>query len=173
MKKLWPYALLPVAVLIGYFLYWPRCCSTWLWTERLPAASRFDSVLGGAAYLDRETGLVWEAGQDGLSRSWVTAREVCMDRNIGDRKGWRLPAFNELTSLVDATQTNPALPTGHPFLNVQNNVYWSASTSALAASPGTHAVGVDFGLGDVSMVNKANSAHVKCVRGAMAGPTIY
>ena len=73
------------------------------------------SVFGGAAFLDRETGLVWEAGQDPQQRPWGTAREVCMDKNIGDRKGWRLPAFNELTSLIDPTRTNPALPVGHPF----------------------------------------------------------
>ncbi len=173
MKDRWTVMLIPLALVVGYFLCWPRCCEHWLWSERIAAATRFTSVFGGAAFLDKETGLVWEAGQDALQRSWVIAREVCMNRNIGDRKGWRLPAFNELTSLIDPTVTNPALPAGHPFQNAQNNPYWSSSTSALAASPGTHAVGVDFGLGDVSMVNKGNSAFVKCVRGAMAGPTIY
>jgi len=173
MKERWTLVLIPVVLLVGYWLWWPRCCERWLWSERIAAATRFTPVFGTAAFLDTETGLIWESGQDSLQRGWVTAREVCMNRNIGDRKGWRLPAFNELTSLLDTTVTNPALPAGHPFQGIQNNVYWSSSTSALAASPGTHAVGVDFGLGDVSMVNKANLSFVKCVRGPMAGPTIY
>ena len=173
MNRWWPIVALPVALVIGYLLCWPRCCQSWLWSEIIPASSRFTSVFGGSAFLDKETGLVWQSDQDSLQRSWVIAREVCMNRNIGGRKGWRVPAFNELTSLLDPTVTNPALPAGHPFANVQNNLYWSSSTSALAASPGTHAVGVDFGLGDVSMVNKNNLAFVKCVRGPMMGPTIY
>src|SRR5262245_2710483 len=173
MQRLWPVVAIPIAVLIGYYLCWPRCCSSWLWSERLAVTTRFTPVLDSAAFLDRETGLVWEVGQDALQRSWIIAREVCMNRSVGSRKGWRLPAFNELTSLIDPSQANPALPVGHPFQGIQNGVYWSASTSALVASPGTHAVGVDFGLGDVSMVNKGNLAFVKCVRGPLAGPTIY
>ena len=173
MKSSWTIVLIPIALIIGYFLCWPRCCGNWLWSEQIGASDRFTSVFGGAAFLDKETGLVWQTGQDSLQRSWIIAREVCMDRNIGGRKGWRLPAFNELTSLLDPAATNPALPAGHPFTHVQNNLYWSSSTSALSASPGAHAVGVDFGLGDVSMVNKSILAFVKCVRGPMAGPTIY
>jgi hypothetical protein len=57
-------------------------------------------VFGGTALLDKETGLIGEAGQDSLQRSWVIAREVRMNKTIGDRKGWRLPAFNELTSFA-------------------------------------------------------------------------
>ncbi|HMV32509.1 MAG: DUF1566 domain-containing protein [Gemmatimonadales bacterium] len=171
--KWWPVVVVPVAVLIGYWLCGPQCCERWLWSERLAAATRFAPVLGGAGILDHETGLVWETGQDPLDREWVIAREVCMDKRIGDRKGWRLPTFNELTSLVDSSRTNPVLPQGHPFTGVKNGLYWSATSSALIASPGTHAVAMDMALGDVSMVNKTILGSVKCVRGAMAGPTVY
>ena len=44
---------------------------------------------------------------------------------------WRLPNLNELKTLVDYSQHNPALPTGYPFTNVQLGSYWSSSTSAL------------------------------------------
>ena len=30
------------------------------WSQKLPAAQRFELVLDGAAVLDKETGLVWE-----------------------------------------------------------------------------------------------------------------
>ncbi|MGQ0766569.1 MAG: Lcl C-terminal domain-containing protein [Gemmatimonadota bacterium] len=160
-----------VVIAILWWWSWPSpCCNRW---SELISSNRFAAALDGTAFLDRETGLVWEVSQDALQREWVIAREVCMNKSIAGRKGWRLPAFNELTSLLDPSRTNSALPAGHPFQNVQNSVYWSSSTSALAASPGTHAVAVDFGLGDVSMVNKSNQAWTKCVRGVMAGPTIY
>jgi hypothetical protein len=167
------YFLVPLLLLAVLWYVWPSSCDCWPWSDRLEGTNRFTSAFNGAAFLDRETGLVWETGQDALAREWVIAREVCMNRNIGGRKGWRLPAFNELTSLIDPAQTNPALPVGHPFQGILNSGYWSASSSALAASPGTHAVFVDFGLGDVSMVNKSTLASVKCVRGRMAGPTVY
>ena len=42
---------------------------------------------------------------------------------------WRLPNIRELLSLVDYGQSAPALPSGHPFLNVTpTGVYWSSSS---------------------------------------------
>jgi len=43
-------------------------------------------------------------------------------------KAWRLPNINELESLVDCGQYNPALPMHHPLTAVQN-IYWSSTTS--------------------------------------------
>jgi hypothetical protein len=48
---------------------------------------------------------------------------------IGD---WRLPNVRELFSLIDYSQKDPALPSGHPFDNVQSDLmdctYWSSTT---------------------------------------------
>ena len=40
---------------------------------------------------------------------------------------WRLPNRFELESLLDLSQTDPTLPPGHPFINVQNDYYWTSS----------------------------------------------
>lgn len=47
-----------------------------------------------------------------------------------NRRGWRLPTVEELSSLIDPSQSDPALPSGHPFINVQypENAYWSSTT---------------------------------------------
>jgi hypothetical protein len=37
---------------------------------------------------------------------------------------------NELASLLDLENLNPALPTGHPFMNFQSSNYWSSTTVA-------------------------------------------
>jgi hypothetical protein len=41
---------------------------------------------------------------------------------------WRLPTINELEALVDCATHSPALPSGHPFVDVQD-IYWSSTTS--------------------------------------------
>jgi hypothetical protein len=41
---------------------------------------------------------------------------------------WRLPNRKELHSLIDHSGANPALPSGHPFSNVQSYLYWSSTT---------------------------------------------
>ena len=65
-----------------------------------------------------------------LSRTWDDAVHYCYDKTVGGRKGWRLPTVEELASLIDTTQNNPALPSGHPFSNVKSSFYWSSTTYA-------------------------------------------
>ena len=53
-----------------------------------------------------------------------------LKRAVGGRGGWRLPAFNELASLVDPAVTDPTvlrLTAGHPFLDIQPAAYWSST----------------------------------------------
>jgi Protein of unknown function (DUF1566) len=60
---------------------------------------------------------------------------LCL-RHPRGRKGWRLPTNQELASLIDPTQSNPALPSGHPF-TVQLSpfpFYWSATTWVMNAN---------------------------------------
>jgi hypothetical protein len=133
------------------------------WAATLPAAQRFQLVLGGAAVLDRETGLVWERSPDTTTRTWVNAQSHCNTRTVGNRKGWRLPTIQELASLIDPTvATSPTLPAGHPFTNVQSSFYWSASTDA---SDTSRAWGVNLLNGNVNSVDKTLALFVWCVRG--------
>ena len=83
-----------------------------------------------AAVLDRETGLVWEKVPEPSILNWHQASFRCATRSLGGRWGWRLPTIQEFASLVDPTQSNPMLPSGHPF-TVQtdpSDFYWSATT---------------------------------------------
>jgi Protein of unknown function (DUF1566) len=75
---------------------------------------------------------------------------------------WRLPNVKELQSLIDFGHVNPALPTGHPFLNVQSAFYWSSTSDA--GGPGRAWVVLldDGGTGDG---NKGNTFLVWPVRG--------
>jgi len=154
------------------------------WDQQLPASTRFVVLSnwidaahpsGGAAVLDRETGLVWEQSPSTAVFTWGQAQFHCNGGDLispsrpgvraGNRLGWRLPTLQELASLADPSVAfpGPALPAGHPFTNVQSSFYWSATTRSDANS---EALGVFFDSSDVSAFTKDAFAFVAwCVRG--------
>ncbi len=86
-----------------------------LWDQVLPADERFELVMGDAAVLDRETGLVWQKLATNSKYGWHEAQSQCYALEIGGRQGWRLPTISELSTLVEPSNTHPALPDNHPF----------------------------------------------------------
>src|SRR4030042_3011678 len=90
--------------------------------------------------LDRETGLVWMRDPSTYTNStttdWKHALQRCNEMALGGRAGWRLPTVSELASLVDGAHIRPALPSGHPFINVKWDYdsdgllphYWTATS---------------------------------------------
>jgi hypothetical protein len=136
------------------------------WSQNLPAAQRFELVLGGAAVLDKETGLVWEQSPSTEAIfTWAHAMHFCDDSKfVGGRLGWHLPTIEQLASLVDTSvlYPGPNLPSGHPFTGVQSSNYWSATTRADGT---TFAWGVNFAGGYVNDSDKGVNYNVWCVRG--------
>ena len=134
--------------------------------KALPASERFVVLpaFTNDAVLDKETGLVWERSPQTTSARWTEGRRICIEKNVGGQKGWRLPSLEELSGLVDSSVTPPglALPPGHPFLSVRSAVYWSSTR------PGEDpkgAWGVHFGLGGgATFINWAHMVQVWCVR---------
>ena len=84
---------------------------------------------GDDLVLDKKTGLVWArtANLAGEMLTWEDATNYCQDLALGNLKGWRLPTQKELSSLIDPSQSSPALPKGHPFVIVKYT-YWSGTT---------------------------------------------
>ena len=133
------------------------------WSQKIDDASeRFVLVLDGGAVLDKETGLVWEQSPEITTRNWRYACDYCYDREIDGRKGWRLPTIEELASLVHDTPQGPALPSGHPFDDVQTSYYWSSTTWAEHAD---FARIVNISYGSVTFDQKSFNFYVWCVRG--------
>jgi len=143
------------------------------WSQTLPAndtgdpcnSARFKCVMGGAAVLDRETGLVWERSPDNTSYiDWYSAHNSCYWKMLGSRKSWRLPTVEEMASLVSTNNYNPALPWGYPFNNVDSYVgYWTATTNV---SNTTEAWFVYFLHGGLYKIPKSSILnYVWCVRG--------
>jgi hypothetical protein len=125
--------------------------------------------------LDRETGLVWARDANLIGQNtWLDANTLCRELELGKRAGWRLPAVEELSSLIDPGQANLALPGGHPFVNVQYgagvNAYW---TSTNHENPDASAWFVNFWRGAgphlAGLATKTAQCHGWPVRGGAAG----
>ena len=157
------------------------CCS---WDKKINDAQRRFQVLSDfndKAVLDKETGLVWEREPAIQTFAWPNARLLCAQKAVGERGGWRLPAFSEMASLVDPTVIDsavPRVPAGHPFLNVKPGMYWTATL--FAEEPG-FALAVNFAFvagSDAAMgVTDANIAggqyYVWAVRGGSPALNSY
>ena len=85
---------------------------------------------------DTLTGLTWlrDANAPGFPITWQEAFDFI---DAGNRNGlaghhdWRLPTRRELFSLITFDAHSPALPVGHPFNNVFQGWYWTATPSAM------------------------------------------
>ncbi|HHT9107174.1 MAG TPA: Lcl C-terminal domain-containing protein [Candidatus Wunengus sp. YC63] len=102
---------------------------------------------GNGAITDNLTGLIWLQNANVVgARTWADALTDVENLNsdgmmngisAGDtsnggshQKDWRLPNRNELASLTDSSNNNPALPSGYSsfFSGVQSDSYWSSDT---------------------------------------------
>ncbi len=103
------------------------------WHQRF-SDDRFVLVLDDKGVLDRETGLVWQRAAADDPQDWYAAQRYCYNLELGGRKGWHLPTIYELQTLIDSTQSNPALPAEHLFVGTTNNLsnfYWSSTTALI------------------------------------------
>lgn len=128
---------------------------------------------GDGTVTDNLTCLIWTQDADIAdgTRTWSDALTDCNSLASGSQGltdgsmagDWRLPNVRELSSLIDFSQFNPSLPSGHPFMGVQQDSYWSSTIFAVLALPS--AWQVDFGNGSVDASLKDDSHFVWCVRG--------
>ena len=143
------------------------------WVKHRPNPRFWIYNVGGGndLVLDRETGLVWEREPHATERTFTAACNYCYDLNKGGRMGWRLPAIEELTSLVDEAQLE-RLPKDHPFTVSTTNRYWSSTTDP---SDDTDANTYRFGAsGGPLAVDKVNGSELTwCVRGGKAARDTY
>ena len=136
--------------------------------EKSPAGARFIRVLDGAAIQDKQTGLIWEQEPDRFHGTWTEAAMHCKEKSIRGQTGWRIPGVKELSSLVDSSQRDPALPPGHPFSGVKSAIYWSGTPSATDDMVAWH---VSFFTGEVVTDQKSQTRRAWCVRDGLSGAT--
>jgi hypothetical protein len=140
------------------------------WDTVLPGDQRFTILpaFNNQAVRDNETGLVWDRSPSTSQVAWYDAVRLCWLRQVGGRMGWHLPTVEELGSLVDPTipAPGPALPAGHPFLNIQPSTYWSTTTDVRVQFIPIQAWVVRFGdPGSIGDNGKDTPNYFWCVRG--------
>jgi len=146
------------------------------WSRELPAnngpaggcnSSRFLCVMNDEAVLDRETGLVWDrTPSTSESGTWFSMSAVCYDTGVHDRLGWRMPTAEELASIVDFNETEPAPPAGHPFILIgSNGNFWTSTTFAGNTELAILIEIMDPAGYSIISETKGTAAHVWCVRG--------
>jgi hypothetical protein len=116
---------------------------------------RFTDNTDGTVY-DNLTGLMWlknancmmteysdfdndQTAGDGKV-TWQNALTFVENINNGtysncsaSYRNWRLPNRKEIHSLTDFSEYNPAIQSGHPFIQVSNDAYWTSTS--MASSP--------------------------------------
>jgi hypothetical protein len=131
----------------------------------LEAAERFVLIMNGEAVKDQMTGLIWEQSPDWDHDVWSRSVERCTTKTVGGQLGWRAPTVEELKSLIDLTQKDPALPLGHPFSNIKSAIYWTATPSP---SDDIVAWQVSFFSGEAVTDQKSGTRRMWCVLGVLA-----
>jgi hypothetical protein len=111
---------------------------------------------------DNLTGLLWLKNANCFgSRTWDEALSDANGLSAGwcgltdgsSAHDWRLPNIKELQSLIDFGNTVPALPSGHPFINLHSGLYWSSTTDAYASD---YAWGITIYYGNVYSYEKTS-----------------
>ncbi|MFH2122585.1 MAG: DUF1566 domain-containing protein [Pseudomonadota bacterium] len=117
---------------------------------------------GNQAVVDQGTGLMWQKGDDAISRDWQSALAYCEDLTLLSKSDWRLPSIRELKSLVDDSRYYPAID---PAFRSHSSSYWSATS--VTGQPVGNAWVVNFSNGDDNWYLKTARYRVRCVRGGV------
>jgi len=121
--------------------------------------------------VDHWTGLVWQGcstGEAGAScsgptgvYSWEAALRYCQNSNWAGLTDWYLPNAIELSSIIDARRTTPAVDPVY-FPTAPASRFWSSTTRAAGAS---RAWSVDTSSGGrLGVLDKTANTLVRCVR---------
>ncbi|HEY8100601.1 MAG TPA: DUF1566 domain-containing protein [Burkholderiaceae bacterium] len=105
--------------------------------------TRFTDNANGTV-TDHLTGLIWlknagcygaEVWSAALTHANQLANGACGLTDGSTAGQWRMPNANELESLIDVSQANPSVTSGHPFINISlTSAYWSSTTYTAATS---------------------------------------
>ncbi len=121
--------------------------------------------------IDNATGLQWQddSTAKNIQITWEGAVSYCENTlTLGDYDDWRLPNINELLSIVDYAEFDPAL--NERFKNHTSSNYWSSTTPFVQFD---NAWSIDFSDGFIFYHTKTeDTLYVRCVRGGELESTV-
>ena len=83
---------------------------------------------------DTKTNLLWQDNQEAKTQimDYDTAVNYCKNLEIDGKKGWKVPGFGELFSIVNPKSYNPTL--SKEFKNYVSDNYWTSKSFSHAMS---------------------------------------
>ena len=130
----------------------------------------------GDIVIDNITGLHWEDNES-IEKPWITqgnydaddynntsgdtATTYCENFTLGGHEDWRLPSIEELETIVNYGEDEPAL-TKNIFRNYTSSLYWSSTAPVFDQI--SYAWYIYFGDGDTGGSDKSRNNHVRCIR---------
>lgn len=81
---------------------------------------------GDCTLTDSESGLMWQAADDGIRRGYDDALLYCADLSLADCEDWRLPTVEEFQTLVRAAHSS-GLKVYTTHNSSTNHDYWTAT----------------------------------------------
>lgn len=114
---------------------------------------------------DTRTKLMWQddfpSKDSAKVKTWQNAITTCENLTIDTYSDWRLPSIDELNTIADYTQYNPAISSEFKYTAL--NKYWS-STTYTPITGNINAWGIDFVTSSIINANKSTEYNVRCVR---------
>ncbi len=115
---------------------------------------------GDGTVTDQASGLIWQQPHEHEQRTWKQAVNYCNNLTLGDSNNWRLPAVDELESLINKDRFAPSIDT-HYFNDTISAYFWSTSSDEAESD---HVWIVGFNSGHVSTEHKELRNYARCVR---------
>jgi hypothetical protein len=128
-------------------------------------AGRFVVATDKATVHDTKTKLTWQRNVASKMIGWAEAKVYCAGNAPGlPGTGWRLPGINELLSIVDRKEYEPAIdPAAFPNIPALP-AFWSGTPFKLGPSGMTWVVHFTAGNSVPSETAKYVGLYVRCVR---------
>jgi Protein of unknown function (DUF1566) len=119
------------------------------------------SGTGNGTVYDSKSKLTWQQTVSSTTYTWDAAKTYCagLGASLGGT-GWRVPMIKELLSIVDFSQTVPAIDP-NAFPSTPSAEFWSSSPLAGSSSV-AWVVGFSYGYTGYGVVSVAGP--VRCVR---------
>lgn len=110
---------------------------------------------------DTKSGLLWQDNKEAktLKLSFKDSQEYCENLELDGVKGWSLPKFMEIFSIVDTKVYNPTLD--KKFKNFVPEDYWCDKLFGTGKS--SEAFVINFKSGAFNRVKVAEKVNVRCV----------
>ncbi|MBN2062425.1 MAG: DUF1566 domain-containing protein [Deltaproteobacteria bacterium] len=125
---------------------------------------------GDGSVTDLATNLMWLKEPKRVASDYDEADEFCRGLSIGGKTGWRLPTIAEWKDIIDEKQENPALPPGHPFININTSSgYWSKTKHKFGP---LYVYQVNLWNGKTAYLSKKKIANVWAVRYSETGEKV-